>query len=52
MACTCGCDQACRCDCCGKPDTGARRPEAEMEELRATVARLEAELAGRNPARR
>jgi hypothetical protein len=31
-----------------KPDSDAGRPE--VEELRAKVARLEAELTGRNPA--
>jgi hypothetical protein len=44
MACTCGCDSTCGCDCCGKPESEAG---AEAEELRARVARLEAELAGR-----
>ena len=43
MACTCGCDSSCGCDCCGKPGGGAGRPE--VEELRAKVAQLEAELA-------
>jgi hypothetical protein len=43
MACTCGCDSTCGCDCCGKPGGGAGRPE--VAELRAKVARLEAELA-------
>jgi len=52
MACTCGCDSTCGCDCCGTPQRGAGRPEAEAEELRARVARLEAGLAGRKPASR
>jgi Domain of unknown function (DUF3463) len=45
MACACGCDSTCGCDCCGTPERGAGRPE--VEGLRAKVARLEAELAGR-----
>ena len=50
MACTCGSDSTRSCDCCGKAENGAGAPE--VEELRAKVARLEAELAGRNPASR
>jgi hypothetical protein len=48
MACNCGCDSTCGCDCCGKAENGGERPE--VEELRARIARLEAELAGRKPA--
>jgi hypothetical protein len=47
MACKCGCDKACGCDCGGKPGGGAG---PQVEELRAKVARLGAELAGRGTA--
>jgi hypothetical protein len=47
MGCTCGCDSTCGCDCCGKPDSGTGWPE--VEELRAKVERLKAELAGASP---
>jgi hypothetical protein len=50
MACNCERDSSCGCDCCGKPESVAGR--AGVEELRVKVARLEAELAGRNPASR
>jgi hypothetical protein len=46
----CGSDSTCGCVCCGEPESGAGRPE--VEDLRAKVARLEAELAGGNPASR
>jgi len=48
MACTCGCDTPCGCGCCDQPGSGAGRPE--VDDLRAKVTRLEAELAGRKPA--
>ena len=50
MACTCGCDSTCACDCCSKPDSDTSRPE--VEGLRAKVAHREAELTGRKPASR
>jgi hypothetical protein len=52
MACTCGRDSTRGGHCCGKPERGAGRPEAEAEKLRARVARPEAEFAGRKPASR
>ncbi len=48
MACSCGCDNSCGCDCRSKPASGASRPE--LDDLRAKVARLEAELADRKGA--
>jgi hypothetical protein len=48
MACSCGCDKACGCACCGQPGTRAAR--SEVDDLRAQVTRLEAELADRKTA--
>jgi hypothetical protein len=48
MACTCACDKACTCDCCGQRGTRAAR--SELDDVRAQVTRLEAELADRKPA--
>ena len=46
MACKCGCDKACGCQCCG-PRGDCRR---DVGDLRARVTRLEAEPANRGMA--
>jgi len=48
MACTGACDKACTCDCRGQRGTRAAR--SELDDVRAQVTRLEAELADRKPA--
>jgi hypothetical protein len=47
-ACTGACDKACTCDCRGQRETRAAR--SELDDVRAQVTRLEAELADRKPA--
>jgi len=48
MASSCGCGKACGCGCCGQPGTRAAR--SELDDLRARVTTLEAELADRKTA--
>ena len=48
MACTGACDKACTCDRRGQRGTRAAR--SELDDVRAQVTRLEAELAHRKPA--